>query len=318
MVHRSDYTPENPKYAIKEQTLRAYLTALAPYVRRTPVRAKINLGSSSDYSGLSAVHVSSPVPLKVIQGHPGATLDIEGSINEIDKIVIEHPTQTHIVLALHTISPPKLDAIFDKLSARLAHYVTHFNPGEVGRTETVRRAISLVDGKVVQPGEIFSINETVGERTAARGFGIGFVFVDGHLDKQLGGGMCQVATTLYNAVLLAHLKVIERHAHARTVPYVEPGQDATVYWGSKDFKFQNDTDSPIYISYRTTATHAICDLYGKYVPGLKVRTVDTYERLGQRHFTSRFRRYTTLNGKTTVDYESYSDYNWTPALDYTM
>ncbi|HEX5322961.1 MAG TPA: VanW family protein, partial [Capsulimonadaceae bacterium] len=217
---------------------------------------------------------------------------------------------------LKTTTPRVTSTELAGIDARIGHFVTHFNPGEVGRTQTVRRAIGLIDGTIVPPGGVFSVNKTVGERTAARGFGVGFVFVDGHLDKQLGGGMCQVATTLFNSVLLANLKVTMRYQHVRTVPYVNPGDDATVYWGQKDFQFENNTQAPLFISYKTTATHAICDLYGKAQPGVKVVVESRYRRLGPRAYKGELRRYVTVNGKTTNDYTVFSSYKWTPALDY--
>jgi vancomycin resistance protein YoaR len=212
---------------------------------------------------------------------------------------------------------PSKAAQLTGIDTRIGYFVTHFNPGEVGRTQTVRRAIDLIDGSVVAPGAIFSINQTVGERTAERGFGIGHVFINGKMEKQLGGGMCQVATTLFNAAMLADLKIVERHQHVRTVPYVSPGRDSTVYWGQKDFKLQNDTDTPIYISYKTTRTHAIVTLFGKGVPGRKVTLVSHYRQLAERHFTGVFYRIVSYpDGHTEKSHPYYSDYEWTPALDF--
>ena len=104
----------------------------------------------------------------------------------------------------------------------------------------------------------------------------------------------------------------------RTIPYVKPGQDATVYWGKKDFRFKNQTSTPIFISYRTTATHAVCDLYGKSDPGVKVSVVDSYHRLGARDYTAILIRYVTDGGQKTANYTARSAYKWTKALDYTF
>jgi vancomycin resistance protein YoaR len=298
---------------------KAYLLRIAPYIEREPVLAHIALAPQySRNSPLETTSSSLAIPAVVIPAEPGVKLDVDGSVAAIQQALADSPTALHIVLAMKSIPVPNRAARYDGINARIAHFVTHFNPYERGRTQTVRRAIDIVDGNFVAPGQIFSLNDTVGERTSVRGFGSGIVFVDGHLDTQLGGGMCQVATTLFNAVLLANLKVVERHQHVRTVPYVRPGQDATVYWGEKDFKFQNNTDVPVYISYRTTATHAICDLYGKANPEVKVAVGDEYVRLGPRHYTAVLRRYVTANGHTTVDFEAHSDYQWTPKLDYTF
>ncbi len=129
--------------------------------------------------------------------------------------------------------------------------------------------------------------------------------------------MCQVATTLFNASMLADLKIVERHQHVRTVPYVEPGRDATIYHGQKDFRIQNNTDAPLYISYKTTRSHAIVSLFGKATPGRKVRLVASHRRLGERHYTGRFARVIYNSDGTVVkDTPFYSNYKWTPDLDY--
>ena len=234
----------------------------------------------------------------------------------IQSAVAGKPTITHIVLAVKEKSPRVTETQLAGIDARIGHFVTRFNPGDAGRTQTVRLAIKLINGHLVAPGQTFSVNQVVGERTAARGFGMGHVFISGKMEIQQGGGMCQVASTLFNAALLANLKIVDRQQHVRTVPYVKPGADATVYWGQKDFKFQNDTQTPIYISYITTATHAICDLYGKKQPGVQVSVIDQYQRLGERHYKAVLRRYVVENGKRMNDYTAYSSYKWTPALDF--
>lgn len=309
-------SPEMVRFTVDQAKLTAYLKKLAPYVRRAPRNARPVVLAKYARNALSDTSDSHPAPIKILPSRNGAVLDIPASVAAITQAVTANPAVMHIALAIKTTPPHVTGADLAGIDARIGHFVTHFNPGERGRTQTVRRAIDLIDGHFVPPGATFSVNETVGERTAARGFGTGIVFVNGHLDTQLGGGMCQVATTLFNAALLANLKIVQRYQHERTVPYVKPGDDATVYWGHKDFKFENNTKTPIYISYTTTATHAICDLYGKAQPSVKVDVVDHYRRLGPRDYTAVLRRYVTVNGKTTNDYTAYSSYKWTPALDY--
>ena len=118
--------------------------------------------------------------------------------------------------------------------------------------------------------------------------------------------------------MLADLKIVERFQHVRTIPYVDPGRDATVWFGSKDFKVQNDTSAPLYISYTTTYSRAIVALYGKGTPGRKVILVNHFQELGPRHFTGVFYRIVHEPDHTVHrDKPFYSDYVWTPALDYT-
>jgi vancomycin resistance protein YoaR len=257
-----------------------------------------------------------PRPAKIVPAEPNVELQISESVEAISDAITDNPIVTTIPLSVTTGPVPTSKQDLDGINARLSHFVTRFNPGEVGRTLTVRRAIELIDRAVLQPGDIFSINKTVGERTIARGFGIGKVFINGTMKDQVGGGMCQVATTLFNAALLANLKIIERHQHVRTVPYVPAGGDATVYYGQKDFKFQNNTSTPIYIYYKTYGRFCVCDLYGKGEPATKVSVVTIPTRLGPRYYKGVIRRFVTVDGKTTNNFTAFSTYKWTPSLDY--
>ena len=114
-----------------------------------------------------------------------------------------------------------------------------------GRTENLRLACQAIDGTVIQPGDVFSFNDVVGERTAAKGYQEAVVYVNGNSEPALGGGICQVASTIYYCCLYADLEIVEREEHMYFVTYVPGGLDATVYWGSVDFKFRNSTDYPL-------------------------------------------------------------------------
>ena len=97
------------------------------------------------------------------------------------------------------------------------------------------------------PGDVFSFNGTVGERTTARGYKSAGAYVAGETVDQVGGGICQVSSTLYNTVLLSNLEIVERRSHQMTVSYVPMGRDATVNWGTTDFRFKNNTEYPVRI-----------------------------------------------------------------------
>ena len=120
-----------------------------------------------------------------------------------------------------------------------------WNPG---RTTNLELACQAIDGTILNPGDVFSFNDTVGERTAAKGYQAATVFVSGTSTPELGGGVCQVASAIYYAALLADLNIVERTEHMFTVSYVPMGMDATIYWGSNlDFKFSNSTEYPLRI-----------------------------------------------------------------------
>ena len=122
---------------------------------------------------------------------------------------------------------------------------TKLNPAEVNRTTNVRLACEFVNGTELAPGEEFSFNDTVGPRTEARGFKDAKIYLAGEIADGTGGGICQVSSTIYMAAIRADLKITERRNHRYTVKYTPKGEDATVSWGSQDFKFVNNTDYPI-------------------------------------------------------------------------
>jgi hypothetical protein len=303
------------RYIVDQDVLTAYLTQLKPRIDNKALPAHPVLVTPIPHPTLVKSD-NIPRPATIIPATSSVSLLVPDSAAAITTALKLTPLATSYPLVVQTGNFVPKSASLTGIDSRIAHFVTHFDPYEVGRTVTVKRAIQLCDGYVLQPGQIFSINKVVGIRTAARGFGIGKVFINGTMQDQVGGGMCQVATTLYNAALLGNLTIIERHQHVRTVPYVPAGGDATVYYGEKDFQFENNTQTPIYISYRTLGTHCIVDLYGKGEPGVKVRVQTIATQLGPRYFTGVLRRFVTIDGKTTNDYTSYSSYKWTPSLDY--
>lgn len=138
------------------------------------------------------------------------------------------------------------------IKEKISSFMTKFNGNNLPRSSNIRLAASIIKGTILAPGDTFSFNEVVGKRTIRRGFKEAGVYINGKVDTGIGGGICQVSTTLYNAVLLADLQVLERYNHSLTVPYVPLSRDAAVSWGAQDFKFRNNTDYYIYIHSSTT------------------------------------------------------------------
>lgn len=142
-----------------------------------------------------------------------------------------------------------LDVLNEKLFNHvLAQYTTAYSTGDRGRSANVALAARKIDGVVLAPGAVFSFNDVVGPRTSAAGFRSAPVFENGETVQGMGGGVCQVSSTLYSAVLYADLEIVSRKNHSMTVAYVPKGQDATVSYGTIDFKFKNNTEYPIKIS----------------------------------------------------------------------
>ena len=129
----------------------------------------------------------------------------------------------------------------------LARTSTKLTASNKSRTNNVRLASQFINGTILNPGDEFSYNGVVGERTVSRGFQTAGAYSNGQVIEDVGGGVCQPSSTLYMAVLRADLEVTERHNHSLTVSYTPLGEDATVSWGGPDFKFKNNTDYPVKI-----------------------------------------------------------------------
>ena len=155
---------------------------------------------------------------------------------------------------------------YDELSAvlfrdTLFSYGTKYAPN-ANRTENLRLACAAINDTVLQPGDVFSFNGTVGERTVEKGYREAIVYVDNSSEMQAGGGVCQVASTIYYCCLYADLEIVHREPHMYQVSYVPYGLDATVYWGSVDFQFRNSTDYPLKIKAYLSGGRVWIELIG--------------------------------------------------------
>jgi len=143
----------------------------------------------------------------------------------------------------------------------LASFVTELSNNK-NRTINIQRASDLIDGAIVQPGEIFSFNNRVGKRNKENGFTLAPVIINKQMVNDIGGGICQVATTLYNASILAGLPIIERHPHSVDVKYIPHGQDAAVVYGSMDLKIMNNRLQPISIRSKVVDDKLVVAILG--------------------------------------------------------
>ncbi len=132
----------------------------------------------------------------------------------------------------------------------IASFSTKIYNKEKARQNNISITCNTLTNTVIQSGETFSFCDVVGKATEEKGYQKADIFIDGEKKQGLGGGNCQVSTTLYNAILkIPELEVVERHEHSSYVPYIKDGKDAAVAYGSYDFKFKNNTDSPIKILF---------------------------------------------------------------------
>lgn len=190
----------------------------------------------------------------------------------------------------------------------LASVTTYYNSGVAGRTTNVRLAARYCDETILNPGEEFSYNDTVGERTSSRGFRSAIIYSDGNEVEGLGGGVCQVSSTIYMAVLRANLKVSERSCHQFQVSYTPVSQDAAVYWGSKDFKFVNDTDYPVKIRMSVGGGALSCTIVGTKTDSTAQVSLSSKSYTSGRYKYATLYKTVTVNGETTTYKENSSAY----------
>lgn len=153
--------------------------------------------------------------------------------------------------------------------------------GTEARKSNVAKAAENCNGTILMPGEQFSFNNVVGQRTIENGFSAAPSYVNGESVDEVGGGICQVSSTLYDACLYANLQINERHCHPHPSTYVDTGFDATVSWGGPDYRFTNNTDYPIKIVSSYGGGVVTCSIYGTKLKGFKVslssEVVATYD-----------------------------------------
>lgn len=146
----------------------------------------------------------------------------------------------------------------------IASFSTKIYNKDKERQNNIEITCKALSTKEIQPGETFSFCDTVGKATRAKGYEEADIYVNGKKEQGLGGGNCQVSTTLYNAVLkVPELEVIERHKHSGKVPYIQSGKDAAVAYGTYDFKFKNNTDNIIKIVMENTAENITAKIIKK-------------------------------------------------------
>lgn len=174
-------------------------------------------------------------------------LDFKITMEEAKQIIKEEKDSYEIPLKV-TKPKVKTEDLGNKLFKQtLAKYSTIYDAGNVNRGTNIAIAARTINGTVLLPGETFSYNKILGNTTKEKGYRLGTAYVGGKTVPSYGGGICQVSSTLYNAVLYANLEIVERYNHSYAVSYVPAGRDATVAYGGKDFKFKNTRNYPIKI-----------------------------------------------------------------------
>ena len=185
-------------------------------------------------------------------------VDFDISIEEAKKIIAEDKEE--YVIPLKIIVPDKTlsDLGEEAFPDKLSEYSTIFDSSNRNRSNNLAISAEKIDGTIIMPGETFSYNQTVGERTIAAGYKEAGAYAGGKVVQDVGGGICQTSSTLYNAALLANLEIVDRSNHQFLTSYVDASRDATVAWGSIDFQFKNTRTYPIKIE--ASAKNGVCEM----------------------------------------------------------
>ena len=192
----------------------------------------------------------------------------------------------------------------------LATYSTKYSAANTNRTTNLRLAAEKIDGTVLLPGETFSYNNVVGERTISAGYKDAAIYLNGQVVDGLGGGICQISTTLFNAVLFSNLEIVELHNHQFVPSYATAGRDATVVYGVKDFKFKNSRNYAIKITCSVSKGYATFQIWGfKQDPEYEVDISANVTSRTSSYIKSVTYRTLKLNGET-VKTEKISNYTY--------
>lgn len=213
---------------------------------------------------------------QVVEGQTGYMLDVESSIDLIYNYLTQEWDRQPCSIPLDIVvdepdgSAEELSVVKDVLGS----FTTSYTTSNGARSANVENGCRLIDGITLYPGEEFSTYDAVSPFSVDNGYYMAGSYMNGKVVDSLGGGICQVSTTLYNAVLNAELEVTERHSHSMIVSYVDPSADAAIAESAgKDFTFVNNTDYPIYIEGYTNNKNITFNIYGKETraPGRQVR-----------------------------------------------
>ncbi len=215
--------------------------------------------------------------LEYTKSRQGEVLDVRATTQVIQEALREQEDAAEVkAAAVINVQEPKVSK---KLASRckdeLGRFSTNFNAGNVSRSKNVANAARLINGSVINPGETFSVHDVISPMTEKNGYYAAPSYSNGEVVDSIGGGVCQVSTTLYNAVLRSELEIVERSPHSMVVTYVKPSMDAAIAGDYKDLKFRNNTEVPIYIEGGTFSGTVFFHVYGEETrdPGRKVEYV---------------------------------------------
>lgn len=200
--------------------------------------------------------------ISITPDQDGIELDIENLKIQAKNKIEENKEKIIIDIPVITTSANLKSEQLSQINGVIGEYTTTFNAKVSGRSANIRLASSKIDSALLMPGQEFSFNDSTGKITLGTGYKNAPVIVKGELQEGVGGGVCQVSTTLYNSVLYANLEVLQRRSHSIPSGYVSIGRDAAVSYGALDFVFRNPHDYPVYITESVSGNKVTAKIYG--------------------------------------------------------
>lgn len=254
-------------YNIDENSLTALLDKIASQVTVLPRNAMFMISADDKVS--------------ISNSSTGVGIDFDWAKEEMRKVLFSDKGRTVVLRSVALEPAISREALLATgITGLLAEYRTVFDPSDEARSHNIRLVSQAIDGVILRPQEVFSFNKIVGPRTKSRGYQEATVIVNFERSIDVGGGICQVSSTLYNAVLLANLGILERHHHSLPVTYISPGRDATVAYDFLDFKFVNTHKTHILVRASVVDDEVIVKIYGSPNPRQQVFVrVTEYENL---------------------------------------
>jgi vancomycin resistance protein YoaR len=244
---------------------------------------------------------------KVREESAGTGLDVLGSLPRLEAALRTGAASVDLVVVPVPARLTRAALGIDDISHVLGTYTTKFAVSDKERNFNLKLAASKVNGYVMQPGQEFSFNDIVGDRTEKEGYKVAHVITAGEMVDGLAGGTCQISTTLFAASFFAGLDVVKQHAHSRPSVYAPLGLDATVVYPTADLKLRNGYDFPVAIHYRVARGEALVEILGKPRPYDKV--VFERETIEETPYTSEERLDEELaEGATITDQPGFNGY----------
>lgn len=239
----------NPDITYDEELLKAKEEEIKNAVDNKPVNAKLTINGST------------PAVTPEVIGH---TLNAEEFHNKIVESINGNPLENaNLTFELKETQADITAEQLNRVNSKISSFSTTFvKGGDVGRDKNMEVALGYINGTVLMPGDVFSYYDKIGATTPEKGYELANVYVADRIEKDYGGGICQVSTTLYRAAMGANLRSVERRNHSMTVSYSEPGLDATYATGYIDYKFKNTYDFPVYIQGYITGNKVVINLFG--------------------------------------------------------